>query len=127
MKDVAGLHFRAAVLCALTGMVMGIFMGVTEDHSARDAHAHLNLLGWVSLMLYGLYLRAHPAMATGKLAGAQFVVAVIGVVVMIASLWMMAMGNFELGRAMVPFGAMLTLCSMLMFALLVFRTKSSRA
>ncbi len=49
------LSFRAAVLMVIVGMVWGIVMGIGQDHSTLPAHAHLNLLGWVSLFLFGIY------------------------------------------------------------------------
>jgi hypothetical protein len=47
--------FVAAALCGLSGMSLGIWMGMQEDFTLAPAHAHLNLLGWVTLALYGLY------------------------------------------------------------------------
>ena len=49
------LSFRAAVVMVVAGMIWGIVMAITEDHSTFPAHAHLNLLGWVSLFLFGIY------------------------------------------------------------------------
>jgi len=31
-------------------------MGISKDHAAMPAHAHLNLLGFVSLFLFGFYI-----------------------------------------------------------------------
>src|ERR1700721_3801623 len=57
------LSFRAAVLMVIAGMIWGIVMGISQDHSTMPAHAHLNLLGWVSLFLFGIYNPLHPAVA----------------------------------------------------------------
>ena len=43
-----------AATAALCGMGLGIFMAVSQDFTLMPAHAHLNLLGWVSMALYGL-------------------------------------------------------------------------
>jgi hypothetical protein len=59
--------FIAAALAALGGMGLGIFMGLAQDFTLAPAHAHLNLLGWVTMALYGLYHRG--AGRTGGLAG----------------------------------------------------------
>jgi hypothetical protein len=45
----SSLSFQAAVLLVVVGMIWGIVMAISQDHSAMAAHAHLNLLGWVSL------------------------------------------------------------------------------
>ena len=49
----SALSFQAAVVFVVAGMIWGIVMAISEDHSAMPAHAHLNLLGWVSLFLFG--------------------------------------------------------------------------
>lgn len=54
---IAYFCFIVAVLAALTGMGLGIFMAVRQDFSLAPAHAHINLLGWVTLALLGLYHR----------------------------------------------------------------------
>ena len=33
-------------------------MGMNNDFTLAPAHAHNNLLGWVSMAIYGLYFRA---------------------------------------------------------------------
>ena len=49
------LSFQAAVLFLVVGMVWGLVMAISNDHSAMPAHAHLILLGWdFSLPLWHL-------------------------------------------------------------------------
>jgi hypothetical protein len=48
------LSFRAATIFAVAGISMGIAMAMMRDHAIMPAHAHLNLLGWVSLFLFGI-------------------------------------------------------------------------
>ena len=62
------LCFRAAVLLVVAGMLWGIAMGISEDHSTMPAHAHLNLLGWVSLILFGIYYHLNPTVDRNRLA-----------------------------------------------------------
>ena len=60
------LCFRAAVVLVVIGMLWGLQMAISGDHSAHPAHAHLNLLGWVSMALFGLIGMAHPAVTQGQ-------------------------------------------------------------
>jgi hypothetical protein len=53
----ANFCFTVAALAGLTGMGLGLYMGLSEDLTLAPAHAHLNLLGWVTMALYGLYHR----------------------------------------------------------------------
>lgn len=55
---IPGFCFVFAGASALAGMSAGILMGILQDFTIAPAHAHLNLLGWVTMALYGLYHRS---------------------------------------------------------------------
>src|SRR4051812_49606476 len=76
------LSFRAAVLMVIAGMIWGLVMGITQDHSAFPAHAHLNLLGWVSLFLFGIYYRLHPSVDRSRAALIQVGIWSLGTAIM---------------------------------------------
>ena len=80
------LSFRAAVLMGAAGMLWGLYVGVSEDHSAMPAHAHLNFLGWVSLFLFGAYYRLHPELDRSRYAMAQVLIWIIATIVMAIAL-----------------------------------------
>src|SRR3954447_26197165 len=86
------LSFRAAVLFGLLGMGMGIAMAMARDHAAMPAHAHLNLLGWVSLFLFGLYYLLHPALDVRRLALVQVGLWSFGTVVLTGAVASIHMG-----------------------------------
>ncbi len=56
----SSLCFKAGILLLLVGMLWGIHMAISQNHSAMPAHAHLNLLGFVALFLFGIFYRLHP-------------------------------------------------------------------
>ena len=78
------IFITVALLCLLVGESFGVW--ISQDMGAREqlhpAHAHLNLVGWVTLTLYGLVHRAFPALATAKLAAAQCILAILGAILM---------------------------------------------
>jgi hypothetical protein len=53
MTRVSKAFFLAAALCGLAGMAWGTHMGMSGNHQLAPAHAHLNLLGWVTLSIMG--------------------------------------------------------------------------
>jgi hypothetical protein len=63
---------RIAVLYLIVGVSLGIGMGASGDHSLHPLHAHLNLLGFVLMTLFGLFYRVLPAAAETTLAKAHF-------------------------------------------------------
>ena len=65
-------YFRIASLYLLAGVVMGIVMAASENVTLRPVHAHLNLLGWVSLALFGLFYTIYPNAADNRIARLQF-------------------------------------------------------
>ena len=65
------------------GMAFGMWMGAHEDFQLADAHAHLNLLGFVISTLYGLIHRAYPDLARSRLAWPQCIAHFIGVLIFV--------------------------------------------
>lgn len=63
---------RLAVIYLLLGVSLGIAMAASHNYTMRPVHAHLNLLGWASMALFGLWYRFAPAAADTKLAKTHF-------------------------------------------------------
>jgi hypothetical protein len=57
----SALFLRTAVVAVLIGSCLGLAMGVTHDFTLTAVHAHVNLVGWASMFLFGLYYRLTPA------------------------------------------------------------------
>ena len=74
----SSLSFLTAVVVALVGMAWGLHMAISQDHSTLTAHAHLNLLGWVSLFLFGVFYRLHPVLDGARIARLQVLIWLIG-------------------------------------------------
>ena len=77
---------RLAVVYFFAAVGLGIVMGVSGNHRMMPVHAHLNLLGWVSMALFGAIARAVPATARGRLADVHFVLYSIAVPLMLGAL-----------------------------------------
>ena len=112
MKGIAFVFFITAVICVTLGMIWGIQMSASADHSLAGAHAHLNLGGWASLGLFGLYYHTVPSAAAKALAKIHYAVALAGVVLMVPGI---AMAIRQQGEMVVIAGSFLTLASMLIF------------
>jgi hypothetical protein len=82
---IAYFCFIAAAAAALCGMSLGFYMGMVRDFTLTAVHAHINLLGWVTLALYGLYHRG-VARAGNRVAWAQVSCAAAAVPVMTGGL-----------------------------------------
>ena len=85
----------------LIGVVLGMYMGASGDHSLYPVHAHINLLGFVLMMIFGLVYRQFPTMADSTLARAHFWLHQIGVLVLIVILILLFTGRIS-EEAMFP-------------------------
>jgi hypothetical protein len=77
---------RLAVVFIVIGVSLGYYMGATQNFTAAPVHAHINLLGWVSMFLYGLFYRTNPQAAEGVLPKVHFWVALTGFLVFMPAL-----------------------------------------
>ncbi|MBA8901698.1 MULTISPECIES: hypothetical protein [unclassified Phyllobacterium] len=119
MPRISQLYFKTATILFLVGIVMGLHMGISGNHNTYPAHAHLNLLGWVSSAIFGIYFALNPAKAGGRLPMIQFVVYTIGVIVMTVGLYLMLQGNPAMD-ALVGIGSFIVLAGVLLFTAIVF-------
>lgn len=120
MKRVSDRFLQLGVLFALVGMGLGVWMGKTENFTLSPVHAHINLLGWVSMLLYGLVYRVVPRAAEGVLPAIHFWLSVLSLLAMIPTLALLLLGHTAMAA---PLGAasIALWLSMLLFAVIVFR------
>ncbi len=116
MRGLAYFCILSAAAYALAGMAFGIVMAASHDHTLSTAHAHLNLLGWVSMAIYGLYYHSVPAAADSLLAKIHVAIATLGVWVLIPGVALAVLGMNE-GPAIL--GSLLTILGMALFAVRV--------
>jgi hypothetical protein len=114
------------VSLGLIGIGLGIFMGIRHDLMLIQTHAHLNLLGFVTMFLSALYYRAVPQAAASKLARLQAIVSVAGAAAFPAGIACAVLGGRDQVGAIVVAGAVTVLLSMALFAATVLRTRAAR-
>ncbi|WP_375687568.1 hypothetical protein [Pseudooceanicola sp. LIPI14-2-Ac024] len=120
MNGIAMIFLAAGALCALIGMAWGIQMSATGDHTLAPAHAHLNLLGWVSLAIFGVYYHLVPGAANTMLAKAHLAVALAGVVVIVPGI---VSAIHQTGETLAKIGSVLSILSMLLFLVVVLTNR----
>jgi len=114
--------FRISVSLGLIGIILGIVMGIRQDFVLMPAHAHLNLLGFVTMFLSALYYRVVPEAAASALARYQAIVSVAGAVVFPIGIGCVLLGGHDRFEPVVVAGALTVLLGMALFAVIVFRT-----
>jgi hypothetical protein len=84
--DLSFLFLSAA--CLIVGVCLGIYMGIAHDFTLAPVHAHINLVGWVSLALFGTIYRAFPELAVSPLARVHFWLAMVSAPAFPFGIWL---------------------------------------
>ena len=115
MPRISLAFFTVAALCGLTGMGWGAFMGATQHFELAPAHAHLNLLGWVSLSIMGGFYALVGGPPNNLLGWVNFTLSAIGVIVLTPMLALLLAGNEKTIGPMMPFPEITVILGMLCF------------
>ncbi len=114
LLKIAACYFVLAV-------VLGAFMGATEDFAFDTVHAHLNLLGWVSLAVIGCIYLLKPHLAETRLAQAHFWLHNIGTPPMLIGVALIRIGNDAVGAPIAGIFSIVTLVGIFCFAINLWR------
>ena len=126
MPKVSAAFFGLGVIYVLIGMVWGMQMGGSEDFTMAPAHAHLNLLGWVTMALYGTFYALTNNQS--KLPWIHFAVSGVAVAIMIPTLAMYLAD--QTNKSLIPVlvvGEVLAFAGMLIFGWAVLKELTRKA
>lgn len=112
--------FLVSSLAALTGMSLGLWMGMRGDFTLVPVHAHINLLGWVTMTLYGLYHRGAER-GGDRLTWVQVGCGALGFPLMTGGLAAYLVTTNGAFIDIVLVGAVISLAAMLLFLSIVIR------
>ena len=119
---------RPPFLFLIVGIGMGLQMSISGIHNVTGAHAHANLLGWVTMALFGGFYALNPAKAQSR-ARARAIRRLHGRRGDHGpGLYLMLAGN-QAFEPLVAAGSMIAFLGVILFAVLVFapdRQQSAR-
>lgn len=124
MPAISHLFFRAGILFLLVGIGLGLAMSISQNHDVTGAHAHINLLGWVTSAIFGGYYALNPAKAGGLIPRVHFWVYTAGVALMSVSLYLLLKGNTGM-EPLVAIGSLLTAAGVLIGVYVFFAPAGS--
>lgn len=121
-----GRWIGIATLYFIGAVALGVAMAATHDFRLKGLHVHLNMLGWVSMVLMGLIYRAFPTAAASRLARWQFGLYQAALPVMLVGLAGILLGHpaFE---PVVGIGSVAVLVAVALFGLAVARRDARSA
>jgi len=117
--------FRFAVSFALIGLALGLYMGGSHDFTYAPVHAHINLVGWVSMFLAGLFYSVKPK-ADNRLALIHLGLAVVGLLLLAPGIYA-SIAVLPWAAPVVGAGSVITYIGFILFAYIVFRNTGKAA
>ncbi|MFB3170454.1 cytochrome-c oxidase [Neobacillus sp. 179-C4.2 HS] len=113
-------YLKVATVYFTIGVLAGLTMGIIHDFRFTSVHAHVNLLGWVSMALFGLIYHFYPNAANSKLAKTQYWLHNIGVPVMLGGIALQVLG---VSAALAPtiIGSLAVVIGVILFMVNVFK------
>jgi hypothetical protein len=123
MKN-SSLAYIMAVIILLGGMAWGLTMAISGNHAPAAAHAHLNLLGWVSLFLLGLFLERRANLDSSRIATIAIVVWTIAVIGQAIGVGLIAYG-VPAAEPVAAISSIILFASAALFAFLVITNRTA--
>lgn len=105
------------------GIVFGAYMGATNDQTFLPVHAHLNLLGFTLMMIFGITYHLLPEAGGSVLARVHFWLHQAGTLVLLAMITLLFAGKIAESAMfpVAPIAELAVLVGVLIFALAMFR------
>lgn len=114
---------KIAVVYLFVGACLGLAMGISGKFTLAPVHAHLLLLGWVSLALAGLVYHWYPTASATRLAHLHFWLHNIGLPGFMIGLTVMLTGEERILPLVAGFAVMALLGLGLFAANVLFNIK----
>ena len=120
---------RLIQLSAVFGFI-GVFLGSkmsgSMDYALRPIHAHVLLVGWLSVFAWGIFYKVYR-IKYKKLIAIHGWLAIVGAIGLTAGMWMYNVNPFHLNETIVTIffiiGGSLLLLAFLLFILVTFVTE----
>ena len=114
---------RLAAIFGLLGSYIGSHMSGAGNYEFRPIHAHILLVGWLSMFAWGIFYRVYKVKSP-KLVTAHGWTAIIGVIGLTMGMWLYNMNPFNLNKTftMIFFigGGTILLISFALFIVVTF-------
>ena len=93
MQGVARNFFTLAIIYAICGMILGLVMSISQDHSQMPVHAHIMVAGWLMSAVLGFLYHIFPQARQSRLATVHFWLTAVSGIGLVSSLYFLLAGN----------------------------------
>ena len=91
--NISRTYLLTGSLYLLVGIILGMYMGGKQDFTLAPVHAHINLLGFTLMTLFGVAYRVMPQLAGNMLAKVHFWLHQVGALLLLLSLFLLMSGR----------------------------------
>jgi hypothetical protein len=120
---------RVAAIFGLIGTVLGSHMAGAGSPAFRPIHAHILLVGWLSLFAWGVFYRIYKVRAK-KLVSIHGWTGIIGAIGLTSGMWLQFMKPFGVNETvsliLYIVGGTILLISFALFVIITFLTEKER-
>lgn len=124
------LLLRFSAIYAFVGAFLGSHMAGAGGYSFRAIHAHILVVGWLSLFAFSTYYRLYKVPADSKLAFLHVWTAIIGSFGLTSGMWLYTLKPFALPETFTMIfyivGGSTLLLSFLLFVIMTFKYSANR-
>ena len=100
--DISKGFFITGAVWLLIGMALGMYMGANENFTLAPVHAHINLLGFTLMTIFGIAYRVVPGLTDNIFATAHFWLHQVGTAVTLIALFMFYNSGSKLAAGILP-------------------------
>ena len=118
---------KVASVYLLIGISFGVYMGITENFDYGHTHAHINLLGWATMAVFGLIYCVFPSAGTSKLGEIHFWLYNIGAPFLLVGMFLFADGPDGIALVLAIIGGLIVLVGTIVFVVNVFMNVKEKA
>lgn len=119
------LLLRFSAIYAFIGAFIGSHMAGGEGYELRPIHAHILVVGWLSLFAFSTYYRLYKVPTSSKLAAFHVWSAIIGSLGLTSGMWLYTVKPFNLPDVLTTVfyivGGSILLLSFLLFVFMTFK------
>jgi uncharacterized membrane protein len=115
MQGVARNFFVLALVYAICGMLLGLAMAISQDHTQMPVHAHTLVAGFLMSSVFAFFYHLFPAARASRLAPVHFWLTTVSGICLLVSLSFVLAGNSNV-EPVTAISSVVFFLAMLLFA-----------
>jgi len=118
----SGRFLKLAAVFLVVGIALGLHMSIAHTRTLVSVHAHVVLMGWASMAVFGIAYRVWPGLDAGALPRVHFWLFAAGLVVAMLGVTLLETGPSPAGEPLAAAGSLAAALGALCFVVRVLRT-----